>query len=105
MPAITFFLQELSLTYPVLRSWAGSEPAALEQPIGPAQVEQRNRYTAKYWRRRAEETRAVALQLRRPDRRRIMLDISAGYERMASMVDRLATRDVESKYRYSDRPR
>lgn len=51
------------------------------------------RYTPKYWRQRAEESRAVALQLRREDRRRIMLDIAAGYEQMASMADRTVCRE------------
>lgn len=55
------------------------------------------RYTADYWRRRAEEARAVALRLRYPERRRTMLNIAAGYERMASVADCLATRDNESR--------
>ena len=53
------------------------------------------RYTAMYWRRRAEEARSVALRLRRPDRRRIMLDVAAGYERMASVADCFPKRENE----------
>ena len=41
------------------------------------------RFTAKHWRDRAEETRAVAEQLDDPEARRIMLEIAAGYERLA----------------------
>lgn len=54
------------------------------------------RYTPKYWRRRAEEARTVALHLRRPERRRIMLDIAACYERIARMADSLAPRANEA---------
>ena len=55
------------------------------------------RYTADYWRQRAKEARAVALQLRHPDRRRTMLDIAAAYERMARGADCSATRANESQ--------
>jgi hypothetical protein len=55
------------------------------------------RYTADYWRQRAKEARAVALKLRHPDRRRTMLDIARGYERMARVADCSATRANESQ--------
>ena len=55
------------------------------------------RYTADYWRQRAKEARTVALRLRRPDRRRIMLDVAGAYERMASVADCFASRDNASQ--------
>jgi len=70
-----------------------SHSPRLERSVGP---EMGQRYTPKYWRQRAEESRAVALQLRREDRRRIMLDIAAGYEQLASMADQTTTRQSEA---------
>jgi len=37
-----------------------------------------------YWRSRADEARAIADQLNDTDAKRTMLDIAAGYERMAA---------------------
>lgn len=51
-------------------------------PTGP--------YTAKDWRDRAEEARARAEEMRDARARQIMLDIAAGYDRLAEMVERHA---------------
>ena len=71
------------------------EAPGLERSIGPEGMSKR--YTADYWRQRAKEARAVALQLRHPDRRRTMLDIAAGYERMARVAECSETRANESQ--------
>jgi hypothetical protein len=39
---------------------------------------------AKYWRARAQEALALAEQMRDPEARRIMMEIAAGYERLAA---------------------
>jgi hypothetical protein len=39
------------------------------------------------WRERAEEVRSIADQLTDPEARRVMLEIAAGYERLARRAD------------------
>jgi hypothetical protein len=36
-----------------------------------------------YWRRRAEEARTIAEQMENPEAKQTMLEIAAGYDRMA----------------------
>ena len=43
-----------------------------------------------YWRSRAEEARTIAEQTDDPDAKRTILDIVAGYERMAARAARRA---------------
>ena len=43
-----------------------------------------------YWRSRADEARAIADQLGDEDARRTMLEIAAGYERMAARAAKRA---------------
>jgi hypothetical protein len=45
-------------------------------------------YTAKDWRERAEKARAVAEAAVDPEAKRAALEIAAGYERLAEMVER-----------------
>lgn len=44
-------------------------------------------FSAKYWRARADEARAIAAELRLPHRKRVMLEIAAAYERLAGIVE------------------
>jgi hypothetical protein len=41
-----------------------------------------------HWRNRAEEARANAHQMSDPESKRMMLDIAAGYERLAERAER-----------------
>jgi len=52
-----------------------------------------------YWRSRAEEARTIAEQIDEPDAKRTMLEIAAGYERMAV---RAARRAVLKEMKKSD---
>lgn len=97
--------QELSRAYPVFRNRSlRQEPFSAVAEEGHTQRLERSaasedmgqRYTAKYWRQRAQEARAVALHLRRPERRRIMLDIAEGYERIANTAECFSSRDYET---------
>lgn len=45
-------------------------------------------YTAKDWRDRGEEARARADEMHDPRARQIMLDIAAGYDGLAEMVEK-----------------
>lgn len=47
-------------------------------------------YTAKDWRDRAEEARARADEIHDPRARQIMLEIAAGYDRLAEMAEKNA---------------
>jgi hypothetical protein len=44
-------------------------------------------HDAEYWRRRANEVRATAEQMSRPEHKRDLLDIAAGYEQLAKLAE------------------
>ena len=51
----------------------------------------------KHWRDRAEETRSRADQMKDPEARRILLDIAAGYARLAELAEaRKATKHISA---------
>ena len=47
-----------------------------------------------YWRSRAEEARTMPEQMNDPDAKRTLLDIAAGYDRLALRAERRATLKV-----------
>jgi len=50
-------------------------------------------HDAGYWRKRAEEVRATAEQMSRPEHKRDLLDIAAGYEQLAKLAEDKKTRE------------
>ena len=44
-------------------------------------------HDAEYWRKRAEEVRATAEQMSKPEYKRDLLDIAAGYEQLAKLAE------------------
>jgi hypothetical protein len=46
-----------------------------------------------YWRRQAEEARAIADKMEAPESKRTMLDIAAAYYRMALRAEAAAAKD------------
>jgi hypothetical protein len=50
-----------------------------------------------YWRTRAEEVRALADKMEDPEIKRDMLDIAAGYDRMARQAETRATLETALK--------
>jgi hypothetical protein len=49
-------------------------------------------YTAKDWRERAQQVRMRAEQLTDPDAKRVALEIAAGYDQLAAMAAKGASR-------------
>jgi hypothetical protein len=47
--------------------------------------------SAEYWRGRAEEARTLAEEMHSPETRRQMLEIAAGYDRLAQWAERNGT--------------
>jgi hypothetical protein len=47
------------------------------------------KFTAQYWRMRAEEARTHAEEMHEPIARGMMLDIAVGYDRLAEWADKL----------------
>ena len=45
------------------------------------------RYDECYWRRRAEKTRALALEMQGDEVRRVLLDIAKSYDRLAALAE------------------
>ena len=46
-----------------------------------------NLHDAEYWRKRVEETRVQAEQMSKPEYKRDLLDIAAGYEQLAKLAE------------------
>jgi hypothetical protein len=73
--------------------------------LGTALAKKKLLNDPKHWRDRAEEARVHAEQMRDPEACRMMLEIAAGYERLAKKAEQRLLLDASSsRYRPSDAP-